>query len=86
MMNGYNDLGIDALVEQAGMMVSRKYLSIEDPESWPMMWVKKFGTIEGFDWVGCFGKEDAEDYENAFRLHRYGKDYSTKCPHCGGRL
>lgn len=91
-MTENDGLELTAFVKRGAMMINRVCLSVDDPESWPMKWVEKFGTIKGFDWVGCFGKEDAEDAKEAFYRIRYGIDSPAeirrygRCPHCGKYL
>jgi len=74
---------LTCLVKRGKMLVNRKLLSVDDPESWPMQWVEKFGTIRGFDWIGCYGTEDAYDYKEAFERSRYGVVSTNTCPYCG---
>lgn len=87
-----NELVLTSYVKRGRMLVLRAALPIEDPESWPNKWIEKFGTIQGFDWEGCFGKEYAEEVEETFYQARYGRDRaaeigrSGKCPHCGEYL
>ena len=45
-------------VRRSPMLVRREYLPFDDPESIPSLWLKKFGSYDGFPWDEFFGEND----------------------------
>lgn len=76
-----DSLALTVYVKRGVMIVLREALDVTDPESWPMKWKEKFGSVDGFPWTELYGKF-ADDARRTF-FRKTGPKAYKYCPCCG---
>lgn len=76
-------LSLPQWVTRGTMRYNRDALALDDPDSWPMQWNKKYKSMDGFPWKNLYSGQAEEAREEFMR-----KDIKqfTHCPHCGEQL